>query len=224
MLLTIPELLNASQLEEIHRLLADASFTDGRYSAGDDARRVKHNEEVSPGDARVTALNRLVLMPLYRHASFQAAALPRRLSGAFIARYQPGMHYGAHVDDPVMGPEGSRYRADISVTVFLNTPDSYEGGELVVDTDFGEQSVKLPAGHVVIYPSSSLHHVSPVTQGQRLVAVAWAESMVRDPAQRRILYELHQVHESLREQDPEGEATRRTGQVRANLMRMWAEV
>jgi PKHD-type hydroxylase len=224
MLLTIPELLNASQLEEIHRLLADAPFTDGRYSAGEDARRVKRNEELDPGDARVTALNRLLLMPLYRHTSFQAAALPRRLSGAFFARYQPGMHYGAHVDDPVMGPEGGRYRADISVTVFLNAPDSYEGGELVVETAFGKQSVKLPAGHAVIYPSSSLHHVSPVTRGQRLVAVAWAESMVRDPAQRQILYELHRVHESLRERDPEGEATGRTAQVRANLMRMWAEV
>jgi PKHD-type hydroxylase len=224
MLLTIPDLLDAAQLAEIHRLLADAPFTDGRYSAGEDAKRVKHNEEVSPGDARVAALNRAVLMPLYRHATFQAAALPRRLSGAFFARYQPGMHYGAHVDDPVMGPENGRYRTDVSITVFLNPPESYDDGELVVETAFGEQAVKLPAGHAVIYPSSSLHRVAPVTRGHRLVAVAWAESMVRDPARRQILYELHLVHEALRNRDADSEEARRTGHVRANLMRMWAEV
>lgn len=224
MLLIIPELLNVSRLVEIHRLLDSASFTDGRHSAGEDARRVKHNEEIGPDDTRVAQLNRLVLMPLYHHATFQAAALPRRLSGAFFARYTPGMHYGAHVDDPVMGPDSGRYRADVSITVFLSEPDTYDGGELMVVTPFGEQSIKLPAGEAVIYPSSSLHRIAPVSRGQRLVAVAWAESMVRDPAQRQILYELHQVHESLREREPDGEAARRTGQVRANLMRMWADV
>ncbi|OOG22474.1 Fe2+-dependent dioxygenase [Thioalkalivibrio denitrificans] len=224
MLLTIPDLLDAAQLDEIRRLLADAPFVDGGYSAGADARQVKHNQEVDPGDARVAALNRLVLMPLYRHPEFQGAALPSRLSGAFFARYQPGMRYGSHVDDPVMGPEGGRYRTDVSVTVFLGDPGDYDGGELVVETEFGEQAVKLPAGHAVLYPSSSLHRVAPVTRGQRLVAVAWAQSMVRDPARRRILYDLYRVHEDLRKQAPEGEATRRTGHVRANLMRMWAEV
>ena len=224
MLLTIPELLDAAQLAEIRRLLADAPFTDGRYSAGADARRVKHNEEVDPSDTRVRALNQLVLMPLHRHETFQAAALPRKLSGAFFARYLPGMQYGAHVDDPVMGPEGGRYRTDVSVTVFIGEPQSSEGGELVVETDFGEQQVKLPAGHAVIYPSSSLHRVSPVTGGERLVAVAWAESMVRDPARRQMLYELYQVHEALRRDNPDAEVTRRAGHVRANLMRMWADV
>jgi PKHD-type hydroxylase len=224
MLLTIPDLLDAAQLDEIRRLLADAPFVDGRYSAGADARQVKNNEEVDPGDGRLAALNRLVLMPLYRHPEFQAAALPRRLSGAFFARYQPGMHYGSHVDDPVMGPEGGRYRTDVSITVFLGEPEDYDGGELVVETAFGEQSVKLPAGHAVLYPSSSLHRVTPVTRGQRLVAVAWAESMVREPGQRQILYDLYRVHEELRKQAPESAATRKTGHVRANLMRMWAEV
>lgn len=224
MLLTLPDLLEPAQLDEIRRLLADAPFVDGRYSAGEDARRVKYNEEVRPDDARVAALNRLVLMPLYRNPAFQAAALPRRLSGAFFARYRPDMHYGAHVDDPVMGPEGGRYRTDVSITVFLDGPETYQGGELVVETAFGEQQVKLPAGHAVIYPSSSLHRVAPVTRGERLVAVAWAESMVRDPARRQILYELHQVHECLRNRDPDSDEARRTGHVRANLMRMWAEV
>ncbi|MFN2348060.1 MAG: Fe2+-dependent dioxygenase [Thioalkalivibrio sp.] len=224
MLLTIPDLLDAAQLAEVRQLLADAPFTDGRYSAGEDARRVKHNQEVNPADPRLKDLNQRVLMPLYRHPLFQAGALPRKLSGAFFARYQPGMEYGAHVDDPVMGPEGGRYRTDVSVTVFLNDPEAYEGGELVVETAFGEQSVKLPAGHVVIYPSSSLHRVAPITRGERLVAVTWAESMVRDPAQRQMLYELYQVHEALRGEHPDGETTRRAGQVRANLMRMWADV
>jgi len=224
MLLTIPDLLDAAQLAEVRRLLTDAPFSDGRYSAGEDARRVKHNQEVNPTDPRLKDLNQRVLMPLYRHPLFQAAALPRKLSGAFFARYQPGMEYGAHVDDPVMGPEGGRYRTDVSVTVFLNEPEAYEGGELVVETAFGEQSVKLPAGQAVLYPSSSLHRVASVTGGERLVAVAWAESMVRDPAQRQMLYELYQVHEALRAEHPDGETTRRASQVRANLMRMWADV
>jgi PKHD-type hydroxylase len=224
MLLTIPDLLDATPLAEIRRLLADAPFTDGRYSAGKDARQVKHNQEVDPGDTRIRPLNQLVLMPLYQNETFQAAALPRRLSGAFFARYRPGMEYGPHVDDPVMGPENGRYRTDISITVFLNDPGEYDGGELAVETAFGEQTVKLAAGQAVIYPSSSLHRVAPVTRGERLVAVAWAESMVRDPARRQILHELYQVHEALRRQDPDGDPTRKAGRVRANLMRMWAEI
>lgn len=150
--------------------------------------------------------------------------MPRRLSGAFFARYQAGMHYGPHVDDPVMGPEGGRYRSDVSMTVFLNPAADYQGGELVVETEYGEQQVKLDAGDAVVYPSSSLHRVAAVTRGERMVAVAWAESMVREPERRRLLYDLHQVEDALRAADPDADVTRRTGRVRANLMRMWAEV
>jgi PKHD-type hydroxylase len=224
MLITLPQILDAEALGRVRGLLAQLPFVDGRASAGGDARRVKNNEEADPADQRVAALNRLVLLPLYRNPVFQAAAMPKRLSGAFFARYQPGMSYGPHVDDPVMGPEGGRYRSDVSMTVFLNPADAYDGGELVVETEYGEQRVKLGAGDAVIYPSSSLHRVDPVTRGERLVAVAWAESMVREGDRRRLLFDLYQVEEELRNADPDAGVTRRTGRVRANLMRMWAEV
>lgn len=224
MLVILTRVLDTVVLERVHSLLAALPFVDGRSSAGGDARRVKHNEEADPADQRVQELNRLVLLPMYRHRLFQAAAMPRRLSGAFFARYQAGMHYGPHVDDPVMGPEGGRYRSDVSMTVFLNPAADYQGGELVVETEYGEQQVKLDAGDAVVYPSSSLHRVAAVTRGERMVAVAWAESMVREPERRRLLYDLHQVEDALRAADPDADVTRRTGRVRANLMRMWAEV
>jgi PKHD-type hydroxylase len=224
MLITLPQILDAEVLGHVRGLLAQLPFVDGRASAGGDARRVKSNEEADPADQRMAALNRLVLLPLYRHPIFQAAVMPKRLSGAFFARYQPGMRYGAHVDDPVMGPEGGRYRTDVSMTVFLNPADAYDGGELVVETEYGEQRVKLDAGDAVIYPSASLHRVDPVTRGERLVAVAWAESMVREAGRRQLLFDLYQVEEQLRSADPDAAVTRRTGRVRANLMRMWADV
>lgn len=224
MLITLPQILDAEVLGHVRGLLAQLPFVDGRASAGGDARRVKNNEEADPADQRMAALNRLVLLPLYRHPIFQAAVMPKRLSGAFFARYQPGMHYGAHVDDPVMGPEGGRYRTDVSMTVFLNRADAYDGGELVVETEYGEQRVKLDAGDAVIYPSASLHRVDPVTRGERMVAVAWAESMVREAERRQLLFDLYQVEEELRSADPDAGVTRRTGRVRANLMRMWADV
>jgi PKHD-type hydroxylase len=224
MLITIPRILDDAALERVRALLGDIAFVDGRGSAGGDARRVKANEEADAADERVGLLNRLVLLPLYRHPVFQAAAMPRRLSGAFFARYRPQMHYGSHVDDPVMGPEGGRYRSDISMTVFLSPPGAYDGGELVIETEYGEQRFKMGAGDAVVYPSSSLHQVAPVTRGERLVAVAWAESMVREPERRRLLFDLYQVEEQLRAAGPDDEVTRRTGRIRANLMRMWADV
>jgi len=224
MLITIPHILDDAALERVRVVLEDITFIDGRNSAGGDARRVKENEEADASDERVGALNRLVLLPLYRHPLFQAAALPRRLSGAFFARYRPHMRYGPHVDDPVMGPESGRYRSDLSVTVFLSPPETYDGGELVIETEYGEQRIKLGAGDAVVYPSSSLHAVAPVTRGERLVAVAWAESMVREPERRRLLFDLQQVEDQLRAAGPDDDVTRRTGRIRANLMRMWAEV
>jgi PKHD-type hydroxylase len=224
MLKILPGLLTPATVQQVLERLQELPFVDGRLSAGGDARRVKNNQEADPQDTRIAILNRLVLLPLYQSPLFQAAALPKRLSGAFFARYRPGMAYGSHVDDPIMGPEGGRYRSDLSVTLFLNAPDAYVGGELTIETDFGDQRIKLSAGDAVLYPASSLHHVTPVSAGERLVAVAWVESMVRDPGQRQILFDLHQVEEGLRQQDPESPLTRKASQIRANLLRRWADV
>ena len=223
MLLQIPKVLSKDKLTVIQAILAKSQFTDGKLSAGMAAERVKNNEEIA-GDAReIQQLNNLVMGSLVQHPVYQSATLPIKIASPFYARYRPGMTYGDHVDDPVMGPPQGRYRSDVSTTVFLNEPDSYEGGELVIRTSFGDQQIKLPAGHAVVYPSSSLHHVAEVTQGERLVAVTWAQSMVRDAARRELLYELNQARENLLKQRPEEDATKRVDVAYVNLIRMWAE-
>ena len=223
MLLQIPKVLSKDKLTVIQAILAKSQFIDGKLSAGMAAERVKNNEEIA-GDAReIQQLNNLVMGSLVQHPVYQSATLPIKIASPFYARYRPGMTYGDHVDDPVMGPPQGRYRSDVSTTVFLNEPDSYEGGELVIRTSFGDQQIKLPAGHAVVYPSSSLHHVAEVTQGERLVAVTWAQSMVRDAAKRELLYELNQARENLLKQRPEEDATKRVDVAYVNLIRMWAE-
>ena len=223
MLLQIPTVLSKDKLTVIQAILAKSRFIDGKLSAGMAAERVKNNEEIA-GDAReIQQLNNLVMGSLVQHPVYQSATLPMKIASPFYARYRPGMTYGDHVDDPVMGPPQGRYRSDVSTTVFLNEPDSYEGGELVIRTSFGDQQIKLPAGYAVVYPSSSLHHVAEVTRGERLVAVTWAQSMVRDAAKRELLYELNQARENLLKQRPEEDETRRVDVAYVNLIRMWAE-
>ncbi|MDA8363186.1 MAG: Fe2+-dependent dioxygenase, partial [Gammaproteobacteria bacterium] len=129
-----------------------------------------------------------------------------------------------HVDDPVMGGDGALYRSDIAITLFLNDPQQYDGGELEIRTAFGSQSVKLPAGDAVMYPASSLHRVTPVTRGERLVAVTWAQSLVRDPAKRELLYELNQAREALLAAAPDAPETTRVNTAYVNLVRMWGEI
>ncbi len=223
MLVEIPDVLDAERLGAVRRLLADAPFVDGRLSAGAAARPVKRNEELDPGDRRVEALNRIVMGALTRNPLYLSAALPHRVAVPFYARYRPGMAYGEHVDDPVMGPPGGRYRSDVSITVFLNAPEEYDGGELVIETTYGPRAVKLPAGHAVLYPSSSRHRVAEVTRGERLVAVTWVQSLVRDPARREVLFELDRARRALIEADPAAEPARRVQAAYANLVRMWAE-
>jgi PKHD-type hydroxylase len=201
--------------------LSEAEFVDGRSSAGLWAQRVKANEELDPQSDCATRLNELVVGSLYNNAVFRSAALPQRVSAAFFARYRTGMSYGQHIDDPVMG-EGERYRSDIAITVFLNPPGDYDGGALVVRTSSGEIDIKLPAGDAVIYPASSLHRVSEVIRGERLVAVAWAQSLVRDPAKRALLYDLDVARQSLRRVTPDAEVTATIDNTYANLVRMWA--
>ena len=207
-------------------MLAGAKFVDGKLSAGSRAGTVKHNQELDPSNADTDALNELVVGNLFRHPLFQSAVLPSRLSSAFFVRYSPGMSYGDHIDDPVRGNltgEGNRYRSDVAITIFLNDPHSYDGGELVVRTAFGEQAVKLAAGNALAYPASSLHRVREVSRGERLVAVAWAQSLVRDAARRELLYELDVARQALIRVTPKAEVTEKIDRVYANLLRMWAE-
>ncbi len=224
MLITIANILDKQRLDFITETLANARFVDGTLSAGMAAKRVKNNEELAADEKLMQQLNNLVMGSLVKHPDFQAAALPLRVAAPFYARYTPGMTYGNHVDDPVMGPPGQQYRSDVSTTVFLNSPDEYDGGELVIRTSFGEQKIKLEAGAAVVYPSSSLHHVAEVSRGTRLVAVTWTQSLIRDPAKRELLYELNQARESLLKSRPDDEETRKVDVSYVNLFRMWSEL
>ena len=224
MLLTIPKLLNDAQLDKIHQVLADGEFVDGRFTAGFAAAQVKRNEELRQEPERMQLLIRILMASLGHNETFRFGALPHRVADPIFARYRPGMTYGDHVDDPIMGSSGPRFRTDVSMTVFLNPPESYDGGELVIRTAFGERKVKLPAGDAVLYPSSSLHHVAEVTRGERLVALTWVQSYVRDPARRELLYELNLAREQLLKSAPGAEHTGYVDRSSANLVRMWSEL
>jgi len=224
MLLTIPGLLNPAQLNKIREILAGAEFVDGRLTAGFAAARVKRNLELKQDPERLQRLIRIIMASLAHNETFRFGALPHRVADPIVARYEPGMTYGDHVDDPIMGTSGPRFRTDVSMAIFLNPPESYEGGELTVRTPFGDRKVKLPAGDAVIYPSSSLHHVAEVTAGERLVALTWIQSYVRDAARRELLYELNLARESLLKEAPGTETTGYVDRSYANLLRMWADL
>jgi PKHD-type hydroxylase len=225
MLHQIRRVLSRQQVASARSVLAAAEFVDGKLSAGMAAERVKHNLEARRGGPDIDSLDQLVMGNLVRHPAYRNGALALRVAAPFYACYRQGMGYGDHVDDPVMGPpQGGQYRADIAITVFLSDSDEYAGGELVVRTSFGEQAVKLEAGDAVLYPAASLHRVTEVQSGERLVAVTWAQSLVRDPARRELLFELNQAREQLLRRAPQAQETAQVNHVYNNLVRMWGEM
>lgn len=224
MLLEIPDVLDADKLANIRAMLDNVSFIDGQHTAGMAARRVKHNLEMQQGSKQAEYLDHLLMGSLAENPAFRSGALPYRVAQPVFARYTPGMRYGDHVDDPIMGSGPAKFRTDVSVTVFLNQPDDYQGGELVINTSFGPREVKLPAGHAVMYPSTSVHHVAEVTAGERLAAIVWLQSMVRDPTRRELLFELDQARELLLREHPDKAETHQVDRSYVNLLRMWAEI
>ena len=223
MLVKIPDLINPTQLEAVCSVLRQGNFVDGRLSAGKHARANKNNQELAPTQDTFEALNNVVMTQLVQHPLYLQTAMPARICAPIYARYTSGMEYGGHIDDPVMGPMDSRYRSDISISIFLNPPDEYEGGELCIESSQGSSEIKLPAGHAILYPSTSYHSVKPVTAGERLVAVTWVQSYIRRADQREILVQLDQARESLALEN-DNPAFKRVELCYANLFRMWAEV
>jgi PKHD-type hydroxylase len=218
-ILCIADLIPPEALSEVTALLAGASFVDGRATAGWHARLVKENEQLAPGDPARAALAARLGAAIEANPLFQAAALPKALRPLVFSRYAPGMSYGTHVDDAIMGG----VRTDVSFTLFLADPGTYEGGELVIETHGGEQAIKLPAGSMVVYPSGTLHRVAPVTSGVRLAAVGWAQSLVRDPARRELLFDLETARRALFARDGKSAEFDALSKSVANLLRMWAE-
>lgn len=220
MLTCIDGVIDAPTLTALREQLADPQhFGPGDATAAGRARQVKHNLQGIADRAPVRGATRLLERALLAHPVFRAAARPRQLARLLISRYETGMGYGTHIDAPQI--EG--VRTDVSFTLFLSEPESYEGGELVIESGAGEDAIKLPAGAVVCYPSSFLHRVAPVTAGTRLVAVGWVQSEVRSAEHRSLLFALDSALSRLAEQPGDAQALAELSNIRANLIRLWLD-
>lgn len=224
MLLHVPAVLTPAQVAEMRTALDAAEWTDGRQTVGIQGAQVKRNLQLPEASPLRADLGRQILAALARNPLFFAAALPLKTLPPRFNRYQGGGEYGFHVDGAVMRADGElQVRSDLSCTLFLSEPDEYDGGELVISDTYGEHGVKLQAGDLILYPSSSLHRVTPVTCGARVAAFFWIQSMVRDGEQRRMLFEMDTAIEALRRSQADNAAVLQLTGVYHNLLRRWAE-
>lgn len=224
MVVEIPELLSKAEVEEARAALMAADWVDGRTTAGHRAQNVKRNGQLSPDNPLARKLSDLILDRLARTPLFIAAALPLRILPPKFNRYEGGGAYGNHVDNAIFPVPGTmqHVRSDISSTLFLSDPDDYDGGDLVIEDMFGEHRVKLPAGHLIVYPGSSLHRVTPVTRGTRLAAFFWTQSLVAADERRRTLFQLDNAIQSLSADHPDHASVDELTNVYHNLLRQWS--
>ena len=215
--------LAADELANIREFLGGAPFVDGKYSAAASVAGRKSNLQLEPGTEGADLVGRVVIEALLRNEVFHAWAKPLHLTPPIFARYQPGMRYGAHVDSPVLGG-GAPLRGDLSVTLFLTDGMDYDGGELAIEIPGGMRKVKLPAGSAFIYPTQAVHQVCEVTRGERMVAVLWVQSMIRDPHIRQTLFDLEAAITSLTAKDTESQEMLLLQKSLANLQRHFTEI
>jgi len=203
-----------------------AEWIDGRSTAGHQSARAKHNMQLPEGSEAARQVGEMILSALGRNALFVTAALPARVFPPLFNRYQGGESFGTHVDNAIRQVSGTGFsiRTDLSATLFFTSPEEYEGGELVVEDTFGTHSVKLPAGHMILYPATSLHHVRPVTRGSRIASFFWIQSMVRDDGERTLLFDLDMAIQRLNQQNAEHPVAVELTGVYHNLLRRWANV
>jgi PKHD-type hydroxylase len=226
MLVAIPDVLTADEVTHIRRVLESMTWVDGRTTAGDQAVKVKNNLQVPIDSPEAQALGQIILSALARNPMFMTAALPLRVLPPMFNRYDVGMTFGAHVDGSIRSVPGTgqRLRTDVSSTLFLTPPEDYDGGELVVHDTYGTHTVKLPAGHMVVYPATSMHSVTPVTRGSRWSSFFWTQSIIKDDWRRRMLFDLDmsiiKVRERLADEDP---AVVGLTAHYHNLLRLWGE-
>jgi PKHD-type hydroxylase len=228
MFLRIPKLLNDEQLAAVRRSLDDekAPWVDGRATAGYQGAQVKQNQQIDESSAMSRELNDLIIAELERNPLFISAILPLRVYPPVFNRYAEGMHFGTHVDGAVrvIPGTGQRLRTDLSATLFLTAPESYDGGELIIDKDLGRETIKLAAGDLFIYTATARHRINPVTRGRRVACVFWIQSLIRDDFKREQLFELDRSIQRLTElkSDPES-LVRLAGQYHS-LLRLWSEI
>ena len=229
MMIEIPAVFSRDEARALCEQLQARSWVDGKATAGMQSAQAKENRQLAEDDPWGQRLGEEILRRLSQDAVFMSAALPRRIYPPLFNRYEGGEAFGYHVDNAVRGIKGvrERVRTDLSATLFLADPESYDGGELVVRDSFGERAVKLPAGHMVLYPGTSVHKVNPVTRGVRLASFFWIESLIRDDAQRSVLFDMDVAIQRLTQQgaynDANDSLVRLTGCYH-NLLRMWADV
>lgn len=226
MLLPIPQVLTAGQVQQARQILEQAEWVDGRVTAGHQSSRVKNNGQLPEGSPAARELGAMIVAALERNPLFLAAALPAKVFPPLFNRYESGQSFGTHVDNAIrqVGDTPYRMRTDVSATLFLSGPEEYDGGELLIEDTYGTHDVKLPAGHLILYPASSLHQVRPVTRGARLAAFFWTQSMVRDDGQRTLLFDLDAIIQTLQgEGSSHPQAVQLTG-IYHNLLRRWADV
>lgn len=226
MLIDIPDVLTTDELERARHILDGAPWVDGAVTAGFQSTRVKHNQQLPEACSEARELGEIVLDGLDRNLLFTAAALPARVFPPLFNRYDSNQSFGNHVDNAIrrVAATGARIRTDISATLFLSSPDEYDGGELVIDDTYGPHSVKLPAGHMVLYPATSLHRVLPVTRGARVASFFWIQSLIREDAQRSLLFDMDMSIVRLRKEVGDNEAVVALTGVYHNLLRRWASV
>ena len=222
MILTLPELVTPDELALIKQKIATVPFIEGKATAGELLKSVKNNQQIPWNHPVMKEITDLVMRALGRCDAFMSLAQPRRLAAMLVSRYEPGMAYGAHVDAPIMG-EPNHVRSDVSFTLFLNEPDTYQGGELAFENGSGETAFKLPARSALCYPTGQLHRVRPVEQGERLAVVGWVQSLVREPAIRELLHDLSEARELLVGQEGTGRAVELLTKSYSNLLRRNAE-
>lgn len=226
MLIAIPDILDAAGVARVRAIIDAAEWIDGNATSGHQSALAKKNAQLPEESAAAREAGTMVLDALSGSALFVAAALPLKVYPPLFNRYAGGDTFGAHVDSAIRIRRGRdfRVRSDLSATLFLSDPDSYDGGELVIEDQFGEQRVKLPAGHMVLYPASSVHRVEPVTRGTRVASFFWIQSMIRDDGARRILFDLDQSIQDVAGRLGQGDpaVVRLTGTYH-NLLRRWAE-
>lgn len=226
MLITIPAVLSPDMVAHAREVLDATEWVDGRVTAGHQSAPTKCNQQVPEDHPAARKLGEVIVNQLSQNALFIAAALPHRVFPPLFNRYEGGGSFGTHVDNAVrqVTGTGARIRTDLSATLFLSEPGEYEGGELVIEDTYGVQSVKLPAGHMVLYPATSLHHVRPVTRGARVASFFWIQSMVRDDGERSTLFDLDLAIQRLNQDFPDHPSAVQLTGVYHNLLRRWAEL
>lgn len=226
MLLQIPEVLSAEQIIAGRKVLENNDWVDGRITAGHQSARAKDNLQLPEDNEHARQLGNTILQALENNPLFMSAALPLKVFPPLFNRYQDGQSFGNHVDNAIRQVAGTphRVRTDLSATLFFSNPDEYDGGELVIEDTYGVHSVKLPAGHLILYPASSLHHVRPVTRGVRLGSFFWIQSMVRDDGERTLLFDLDVAIQRLLPDAPDHPSVVELTSLYHNLLRRWADV